>query len=108
MECILAHVALSAHVAHVALSASPSALRLLAPQIPRRMRMRPSFCDISCYALQPPPPSAYTQPYSAEGFFTGVRSSISIQRSPAAVYDSLSRDLHKIFGPITVRNLGPL
>ena len=53
--------------------------------------------------LQPPPPSAYTQPYTAEGYFTGVRSSITIQRSPGLVYDSLSRDLHKIFGPITVR-----
>lgn len=55
--------------------------------------------------LQPPPPSAYTQPYTAEGFFTGVRSSITIRRSPGLVYDSLSKDLHKIFGPITVRRL---
>ena len=56
---------------------------------------------LACCA-QPPPPSAYTQAYAAEGFFTGVRSSISIKRPPAAVYDSLSTDLHKIFGPITV------
>ena len=52
---------------------------------------------------QPPPPSAYTEPYSAEGYFTGVRSTITIQRSPSIVYDSLSKDLHHVFTPITVR-----
>ncbi len=61
----------------------------------------PASCDV----LQPPPPSSYTEPYSAEGFFTGVRSTVTIQRSPSIVYDSLSKDLHHIFTPITVRLL---
>ena len=61
----------------------------------------PSMKYYGVVQAQPPPPSAYTQPYAAEGFFTGVRSSICVQRSPAQVYDSLSRDLHQVFGPIT-------
>ena len=56
--------------------------------------------------MQPPPPSAYTEPYSADGYFTGVRSTITIPRPPAVVYDSLSKDLHLVFSPITVRRCG--
>ena len=60
---------------------------------------------VSCFVPQPPPPSSYTEPYSAEGFFTGVRSTVTIQRSPSIVYDSLSKDLHHVFTPITVQLL---
>ena len=65
---------------------------------------RPRSPDVTALdCAQPPPPSAYTEPYSADGYFTGVRSTITIPRSPAVVYDSLSKDLHHVFSPITVR-----
>jgi hypothetical protein len=50
---------------------------------------------------QAPPPSQYTKPYQAPGFFTGVRSAIQIPATPNAVYNSLASDLHHIFTPMT-------
>ena len=59
------------------------------------------------FALQPEPLSAYTNTYDARGWFTGVRSEVTIPKSQAVVYASLSKDLHKVFTPMTVR-AGPL
>ena len=55
------------------------------------------------FALQPEPLSAYTNTYDEKGWFTGVRSEVTIPRSQAVVYTSLSKDLHKVFTPMTVR-----
>lgn len=46
-----------------------------------------------------------TQSYRADGYFTGVRSSVVVPQPAAAVFESLSRDLQLIFGPIQVRLL---
>ena len=54
-------------------------------------------------ALQPEPLSAYTSTYDERGWFTGVRSEVTIPKSQAVVYASLSKDLHKVFTPMTVR-----
>ena len=54
-------------------------------------------------ALQPEPLSAYTTTYDERGWFTGVRSEVTIPKSQAVVYASLSKDLHKVFTPMTVR-----
>lgn len=51
---------------------------------------------------KPPPLSAYTQAYDAEGFFTGVRSRVQIHKPAAVVYQSLSTNLHHVFSPMTV------
>ncbi|DBA74936.1 TPA: hypothetical protein ACH3X2_009264 [Trebouxia sp. C0005] len=62
--------------------------------------------DISHGQLQdpgkPPPLSAYTQAYDAKGFFTGVRSRVTIHKPAAVVYQSLSTNLHHVFTPMTV------
>lgn len=52
--------------------------------------------------LQAPELSAYTQAYDAEGFFTGVRSRVTIHKPAAVVYQSLSTNLHHVFSPMTV------
>lgn len=54
------------------------------------------------YCLQAPELSAYTQAYDAEGFFTGVRSRVTIHKPAAVVYQSLSTNLHHVFTPMTV------
>ncbi|KAL3160133.1 hypothetical protein ABBQ32_010906 [Trebouxia sp. C0010 RCD-2024] len=46
--------------------------------------------------------SAYTQAYDAKGFFTGVRSRVTIHKPAAVVYQSLSTNLHHVFTPMTV------
>lgn len=46
--------------------------------------------------------SAYTQAYDAKGFFTGVRSRVTIHKPAAVVYQSLSTNLHHVFTPVTV------
>ena len=62
----------------------------------------------SCHSLthpaacQPPPLSAYTQAYDVKGFFTGVRSRVTIHKPAAVVYQSLSTNLHHVFTPMTV------
>ena len=52
--------------------------------------------------LQAPEVSAFTQAYDAEGFFTGVRSRVTIHKPAAVVYHSLSTNLHHVFSPMTV------
>ena len=53
--------------------------------------------------FQAPPPSAYTASYDAPGYFTGVRSEVTIDRPPAVVYNSLASNLQLVFSPISVR-----
>lgn len=47
------------------------------------------------------PPPLLTEPYDVSGWFTGVKSSVTISRPSAVVYDSLKTDFHKVFSPIT-------
>ena len=44
-----------------------------------------------------------TQAYKADGYLTGIRSSVIVPQPCSRVYDSLSADLHLIFGAIEVR-----
>ena len=61
-----------------------------------------SGSQLTVSALQPEPLSAYTNTYDERGWFTGVRSEVTIPKSQAVVYASLSKDLHKVFTPMTV------
>ena len=64
---------------------------------------RSSCCSLThLAACQPPPLSAYTQAYDVKGFFTGVRSRVTIHKPAAVVYQSLSTNLHHVFTPMTV------
>jgi len=56
----------------------------------------PALIAVLFRRAQPPPPSAYTEPYSADGYFTGVRSTITIPRPPAVVYIPLARELYAV------------
>lgn len=49
------------------------------------------------------PLSPFTEAYAARGWFTGVRSTVTIPQSADVVYRSLAADLHKVFTPMTVR-----
>ena len=63
----------------------------------------PQSSDTLCMFAQPPPLSPYTQTYDERHWFTGIRSAVTVPASPLAVYNSLSRDLHHVFQPMTVR-----
>lgn len=47
------------------------------------------------------PLSPFTEAYNASGWFTGVRSSVTVPATPNAVYTSLSKDLQNVFTPMS-------
>lgn len=61
------------------------------------------WLTLDCVCQAPPP--LLTEPYDVSGWFTGVKSSVTISRPSAVVYDSLKTDFHKVFSPITVRHV---
>ena len=46
-----------------------------------------------------------TEAYKAAGYLTGVRSRVALHRPASKVYNSLARDMHLLFTPITVSAL---
>ena len=48
------------------------------------------------------PLSTFTEAYPAPGWFTGVKSAITIHKPASVVYDSLAKDLQRVFTPMSV------